>query len=403
MGLREDRAVPEVPLIDINAQNRTIWPELRAAIDPVVAEGQFILGPAVERFERHFAEYVGARHCVGLDNGTSALHMALIACDIGPGDEVITTPLTWISTSWAISYVGATPVYVDIDPTTYTLDPERVARAITPRTRAILPVHLYGHAAELEPLWELCQAHGLILIEDAAQAHGARYAGRHVGTLGRVGCFSFYPGKNLGAFGEAGAIVTDEAAVAERVRGLRDHAQRGRHHHVEIGFNSRMDGLQGAVLDAKLRHLDRWNALRARHARRYQELLADVPGLFLPRAAVAERHAWHLFVILVRGRSRHQLRELLSAARVMAGIHYPTLVPYQPAYARLGYSPGDFPVAEDVAVNCLSLPLYPEMTDEQIEQVTDVLRACLAVPGLANEGVGKIPQARQSRSPAAPA
>jgi dTDP-4-amino-4,6-dideoxygalactose transaminase len=370
----------QVPFLDLKAQNRSIWPELQAALAPVMAEAQFILGPAVERFEKHFAEYLGVRYCVGLNNGTSALHMALLACGIGPGDEVITTPHTWISTSWAISYVSARPVYVDIDPVTYTLDAARVERAVTPRTKAILPVHLYGQAADLGVLCRIAQAHGLVLIEDAAQAHGARYQGRRVGGFGKAACFSFYPGKNLGAFGESGAVVTNDGEVAERIRCLRDHAQRGRHHHVEIGYNTRMEGVQGAVLDVKLRHLDAWNAARTRHANRYRELLADVPGLVLPAAPRPEAHVWHLFVVLVRGRDRDELRQALADKGVATGVHYPTPVPLQPAYACLGHQPGDFPVAEDVMQNCLSLPMFPELTDEQIAYTACAVQAVLRHP-----------------------
>ena len=252
-----------VPFLDIKAQNRSIWPELQEALDGVISQAQFILGPAVERFEKAFAAYLGRKHCVGLNNGTSALHMALQACDVGPGDEVITTPHTWISTSWAISYVGAKPVYVDIDPATYNINPALIERAITPRTKAILPVHLYGQACDMDALCGIAQKHNLLLIEDAAQAHGAMYGGRRIGSFGRIACFSFYPGKNLGAFGEGGAVATDDEALAERIRRLRDHAQAGRHHHVELGHNTRMEGIQGAVLDVKLRHLDEWNAARA--------------------------------------------------------------------------------------------------------------------------------------------
>jgi dTDP-4-amino-4,6-dideoxygalactose transaminase len=369
-----------VPFLDLPAQHRSIWPELQAALEPVLHDAQFILGPAVERFEAHFAEYLGARHCVGLNNGTSALHMALLACGVGPGDEVITTPATWISTSWAISYVGARPVFVDVDPVTCNLDPEQVGRALTPRTRALLPVHLYGQSADLARLCALAEAHGLVLIEDAAQAHGARHAGRRVGTLGRAGCFSFYPGKNLGAFGEGGCVVTDDDEVARRIRRLRDHGQEGRHHHVELGYNTRMEGVQAAVLDAKLPHLEAWNAARARHARRYRDLLGDIRGLTLPTALWPEGHAWHLFVVLVHGRDRDRLRRDLAECGVATAVHYPTPVPFQPAYAHLGYRRGDFPVAEELAECCLSLPLYPELTDEQTAHVAGALRRLLEAP-----------------------
>jgi dTDP-4-amino-4,6-dideoxygalactose transaminase len=366
-----------VPFLDIKAQNHSIRQELHDALDSVISEAQFILGPAVGRFETNFARYLGVRHCVGLNNGTSALHMALQACDVGPGDEVITTPHTWISTSWAISYVGATPVYVDIDPVTYTLNPELVEAAITRRTKAILPVHLYGQAAELGPLCSLAAAHRLVLIEDAAQAHGAKYAGRHIGTFGKVGCFSFYPGKNLGAFGEGGAIVTDDDDIAARIRRSRDHAQQGRHHHVELGYNMRMEGIQGAVLDVKLRYLDRWNAQRRGHARRYYALLSDLPGLTLPEAPDSEAHVWHLFVVLANSVNRDELQRALATNQVDTAVHYPTPVPLQPAYRILGYEPGDFPVAEDVMSRCLSLPMFPELTPEQVERTAAAIRQCL--------------------------
>ena len=367
-----------VPFIDIKAQNASIWDELSASIDPVFSGARFILGPAVEAFEQQFAEYIGVNHGVGVNNGTSALHMALIAHDIGPGDEVITTPHTWISTSWAISYVGATSVFVDIDPDTYTLDANLVEQAVTKRTKAILPVHLYGQSADIVQLRRIADDRGLTLIEDAAQAHGAEFDGKRLGSFGEAGCFSFYPGKNLGAFGEGGAVVTNDAETAARVRRLRDHAQDGRHHHVELGFNTRMEGLQGAVLGVKLRHLDRWNELRRRHAQRYLTLLADIDGLILPAVPTPEAHVWHLFVVLVDAMDRDDLQTQLSELGVAAGIHYPVPVPYQQAYAHLGYRPGDFPVAENVMARCISLPMFPEMSDSQIEFVCGTVKKCLA-------------------------
>jgi dTDP-4-amino-4,6-dideoxygalactose transaminase len=366
-----------VPLMDLTEQNRRIAPVWKSAVDAVFSQSQFILGPAVERFEKSFARYIGTDHCVALNNGTSALQLALHACDIGPGDEVITTPHTWISTTWAISYVGAKPVYADIDPITFTLDPGLVQRAITPRTKAILPVHLYGQTCDLGPLTQLAEKHNLLLIEDAAQAHGARYQGRCVGSIGRVGCFSFYPGKNLGAFGEAGGIVTNDAAIAARIRRLRDHAQDGRHHHVEIGYNARMEGVQGAVLEVKLRHLEEWNNARRRHASRLTELLADVREINLPTAVEEEGHVWHLYVVLLNGLDRNLLMRRLADRGVATAIHYPTPVPFQPAYAHLGYRRGDFPVAEDVTGRCLSLPMYPELSNEQLEYVAEAVRDCI--------------------------
>jgi dTDP-4-amino-4,6-dideoxygalactose transaminase len=365
----------KVPFLDLAQQNRSVGAECAAALESVIGQSQFILGPAVERFEAAFAKYVGTDHCVGLNNGTSALQMALLACDIGPGDEVITTPHTWISTTWAISYVGATPVYVDIEPTTYTLNPALVEQAITRRTKAILPVHLYGQACDMSDLQAIADRHGLTLIEDAAQAHGARCAGRVVGSIGRVGCFSFYPGKNLGAFGEAGCVVTSDEQIAARVRRLRDHAQDCRHHHVEIGYNTRMEGIQGAVLGVKLQYLDKWNAARRRHAARLGGLLSDVPWLSLPKARATEGHAWHLFVVLLEGVQRKQLMDQLAERGVATAIHYPTLVPFQPAYAHLGYRPGDLPVAEDVSSRCLSLPMFAELSDEQLLHVAQSIKA----------------------------
>lgn len=373
-----DSANVNVPFLDINQQNRAIKAELRAALDEVVTEGQFILGPAVARFERAFAEYIGCRFCVGLNSGTSALHMALHALDVGPGDEVITTPHTWISTSWAISYVGAKPVYVDIDPATYNINPALVEKAITSHTKGVLPVHLYGQACDMDALCDIADKNGLLLVEDAAQAHGAICRRRRAGSWGRAGCFSFYPGKNLGTFGEGGAVVTDDEALAERMRRLRDHAQDGRHHHIELGHNTRMEGIQGAVLDVKLRHLDRWNAARIRHAQRYHDLLAGVPGLQLPGCTLPEAHVWHLFVVLVPDGSRDVLQKELARRGIATGVHYPTPVPLQPVYAHLGYRPGDFPVAEDVMRRCLSLPIFPEMTEEQIERVAEVLCELMA-------------------------
>ncbi len=366
-----------VPLLDLQSHNRRVEKECAAAIQAVTSSCQFVLGPAVQRFEEAFARYVGVGHCVGVNNGTSALQLALQACDIGPGDEVITTPHTWISTSWAISYVGATPVYVDIDPTTYNLDPASVAAAITPRTRAILPVHLYGQACDLEPMLDLARQRDLVLIEDAAQAHGAYYRGKRVGSHGLVGCFSFYPGKNLGAFGEAGAVVTSDEAIANRLRRLRDHAQDGRHHHVEIGYNARMEGVQGAVLDVKLRYLDEWNAARREHAARLSQLLAGTPGLVLPADDVPESHVWHLYVVLVDADIRAALIDKLRERGVHAAIHYPTLVPLQPVYAHLGYHPEQFPVAHDVASRCVTLPMYPELTSGDIEYIANCVQECL--------------------------
>lgn len=370
----------QVPFLDLKAQTRSLWSNLQTAISVVAEEASYILGPHVAKFENEFAAYVGTKHCVGLNNGTSALQMALLACGIGPGDEVITTPHTWISTTWALSYVGAKPVYVDIDRESYNLDPAQLERVLTKRTKAILPVHLYGRLADMDALAQFAERHGLILIEDAAQAHGARNNRGSAGGIGRIGCFSFYPGKNLGAMGEAGAIVTNDDALAQQVRILRDHAQNGRHNHVTIGFNTRMEGLQGAVLSVKLKHLGAWTAARRSHAERYRELLGDVSGIQLPvHPANGAEHVWHLYVVLLKHAAREKIQARLAERGVATAVHYPTLVPFQPAYSDLGYRRGDFPVAEEVARTCLSLPMYPELTDEQIRYVATAVRDAVNV------------------------
>lgn len=360
-----------IPFVDLKRQYAAIRDEVDHAIQDVLDQCAFASGPAVAAFEAEFARYCGVRHCVGVNSGTSALHLALLACGIGWGDEVITVPMTFVATAWAISYVGARPVFVDIDPVTFTIDISQVERAITSRTRAILPVHLYGQMAPLDPLLEISNRHGLALIEDAAQAHGATYYGRRAGAVGRVGCFSFYPSKNLGAYGESGAITTNDDAIAARVRSLRDHAQSERYRHEEVGFNYRMDGLQGAVLRVKLAHIEEWNAKRREIAERYRALLGDTP-FALPDEAEGRRHVWHLYV--VRHPERNRLQQALTAAGIATGLHYSIPVHLQPAYASLGYREGDFPVAEKVAQECLSLPIYPELRADEQELVVKVLK-----------------------------
>ena len=363
-----------IPFVDLKGQYTAIRDEVHAALQTVLEQCSFASGPAVTAFEAAFARYCGVRHCIGVNSGTSALHLALIACGVGPGDEVITVPMTFVATSWAISYVGARPVFVDIEPTTYTMDVEQVERAITPRTRALLPVHLYGQMADLSPLLEMCERYGLALIEDAAQAHGAEYHGTRAGGMSQVGCFSFYPGKNLGAYGEGGAVTTNDDAIAARVRMLRDHAQSAKYRHEEVGFNYRMDGLQGAILDVKLRHLDAWNAARCQAAARY-EILLDDTSLALPREAKGRRSVWHLYV--VRHPQRDRLQQALTAAGIGSGLHYPIPVHLQPAYAHLGHEAGDFPVTERVAGECLSLPMYAELTEEQQVYIAHTLKQAM--------------------------
>jgi dTDP-4-amino-4,6-dideoxygalactose transaminase len=368
--------MPTVPFLELKLQNSLIWDQIHGEFGDLVSQAQFILGPAVKGFEESFARYCGARYCVGLNNGTTALHMALLAFNIGPGDEVITTPHSWISTSWGIAYTGAKPVYADIDRQSYNLDPQLVEAAVTPRTKAVLPVHLYGQAADMSALRQICDRHGLVLIEDAAQAHGAQHAGQVVGSLGDAACFSFYPGKNLGAFGESGCVTTNSDAVAERIRCLRDHAQAGRHNHVEIGYNTRMEGIQGLVLQRKLAHLPQWTQQRRQHAQFYLNELRDIPGLALPSSADPDSHVWHLFVVLVPDRER--FRAALEAAGVATGVHYPVPIPYQPAFAHLGYCRGSFPVTEDVMNRCVSLPMYPELTEAQLRHVVQSVRTAMS-------------------------
>jgi dTDP-4-amino-4,6-dideoxygalactose transaminase len=365
-----ERKAP-VPFLDLRAQYEGLRDEMARALQEVADSGTYVLGPKVKAFEDDFAVFVGAKHCVGVNSGTSALHLALICAGVRPGDEVITVPMTFIATSWAVSYAGATPVYVDVDPVTYTMDIEQVEHRITPKTKAILPVHLYGQPADLGPLLEVGRRHGVPVIEDAAQAHGARYQDGGAGTLGQTGCFSFYPGKNLGAYGEAGAVVTDDDAIAARLRALRDHAQEQRYHHNEIGFNYRMDAMQGAILGIKLKHLAGWTEGRRRVAERYHDLLAGLP-LQLPTEAPGRYHVWHLFVALHPERDR--VRRELEARGVQTGLHYPIPLHLQKAYAHLGYREGDFPVSERVGRECLSLPMFAELTEQQQDAVVEALR-----------------------------
>lgn len=363
--------IPAVPYLDLRAQIQPIRKEIEAAFVRTLDNCSFCLGPDVAQFERDFAAFCGAEHCVGFNSGTSALHVALKLLNIGPGDEVITTPCTFVATSWAISYVGAKPVYVDVEDATFNLNPKLVEAAITGRTRALLPVHLYGHPADLEPLLEICRRRKLPLVEDAAQAHGAKYRGKTVGTFGAVSCFSFYPGKNLGACGEGGALVTNDSAFAARARALREHGSTQRYYHDEVGFNYRMEGIQGAVLDIKLKHLDTWTRERRRVAHRYHELLAGTP-LQLPKEADYAESAYHLYV--VRHARRDELKKHLEANQIGCALHYPVPLHLQKCYAQLGHKPGAFPVAEKAARECLSLPIFPELTEEQLQRVTSVIK-----------------------------
>lgn len=360
-----------VPFVDLQAQYRSIKAEVDGAVARVVESASFILGREVEAFEAAFAEYVGARFCVGVSNGTAAVQLAVTACGLGAGDEVIVPANTFFASAEAVSTANATPVFVDADPVSYNIDVSKIEAAITERTRAILPVHLYGQAADLDPIFEIAERHNLLVIEDAAQAHGARYKGRRVGALARAGCFSFYPGKNLGAYGEGGAVVTNDAEVARRVRLLRDHGSERKYRHEIIGYNFRLEGLQGAVLNVKLKHLDRWNQLRRSTAARYGELL-NSSNLTLPREMPDSEHVYHLYV--VQTEARDALQKTLTEAGVQTGIHYPVPIHLQPAYAFLNHQPGDFPEAERQAARVLSLPMFPELTEKQIMHVAETIR-----------------------------
>jgi dTDP-4-amino-4,6-dideoxygalactose transaminase len=360
----------DVPYFDLKAQYAALREEILEALDRVCQRAAFSLGDEVRAFEQEFAAYCGARHCVGLNSGTSALHLALAALGVGPGDEVITTPYSFIATAEAISYVGAQPVFVDIDPATANLDPEKIPAAVTSRTRVILPVHLYGRPADLGRLSEIAREHHLALVEDACQAHGARYRGRRVGSFGRAAAFSFYPTKNLAAYGEGGALVTNDDSIAEAARALRSHGERRRYEHDSVGYNYRMDGFQGAVLRVKLRRLDAWNARRRELAALYRHLLAPA-RLDLPQDDPRDECVDHLFVAFVD--RRDAVRAALEARGVHTAIHYPIPIHLQKAYASLGDRPRRFPEAERAAARAISLPFFPEITENQVEQVAQAL------------------------------
>ncbi len=356
-----------IPFLDLKAQYASIKDEIDAAVLGVLASAQYVLGPEVSQFEEEFAAYCDAKHAVAVNTGTSALHLALLAAGVGPGDEVITVPFTFVATVSAICYAGALPVFVDVEPVTLTMDPAKLEAAITPRTKAIMPVHLYGQMADMDAIMAIGRRHGIAVIEDACQAHGAEYKGHRAGSIGVSGCLSFYPGKNLGACGEGGIIVTNNDAHAKTMRMLRDWGQERRYHHLVKGFNYRMDGIQGAILRVKLRHLDAWTAARRTHAARYSSMLSNLDTVETPVEVAYRRHVYHIYA--VRCRDRDALHRALEAEGIHSGLHYPIPVHLQKAHEDLGYRPGDFPVSEAAARTVLSLPIYPEMTARQVEQV----------------------------------
>jgi len=363
-----------IPYLDLKAQYHQIKSEVDAAIARVVESGNFVLGPEVTEFEQRFAEYCDARHCVAVNSGTSALHLALLAAGVGPADEVITVSMTFVATTAAILYVGAKPVFVDVDPVTWTLNPDLIEEQITPRTKAIIPVHLHGLTADMDRILEVAQAYGLQVIEDAAQAHGAEYKGRRAGSLGDFGCFSFYPGKNLGAYGEGGAVVTNDAELARQIELLRNWGQASKYFHDLPGYNFRMDAIQAAVLNVKMKYIEQWTKARRAVAAQYDRLLA---GSLCKRPACIPdyRHVYHVYSIAAD--RRDDVRRALDAEAVGSSIHYPVPVHLQKGYAALGYREGDLPVTEQLARQFLSLPIYPELTPNKIADVVGVIDGAL--------------------------
>ena len=361
-----------IPFLDIKAQNAPLKSEINLAIQEVIDSSAFAGGPFVDRFEQEFAAYCGGRYALGVGSGTEALWLTLLALDVGPGDEVITVPSTFMATAEAITYCGAKPVFIDIDEQTYTMDPDHLERSITMRTKAIIPVHLFGHPANMDPILEIARRRGLVVIEDSCQAHGAEYKGRKAGVLGDAGCFSFYPGKNLGAFGEAGAVVTNDSALNDKMRILRDHGQVRKYHHTMIGWNCRMDGIQAAVLRIKLRHLDRGNQLRCSLAVQYDRALSTSEFIVTPAKAPWVKHAYHIYAIRVQ--DRDAVIQSLTKEGIGCGIHYPIPVHLQVAYRSLGYGRGAFPRAEKCAEEFISLPMFPELTPEQVGIVAESVK-----------------------------
>lgn len=356
-----------IPFVDLKAQYKGIKDEVNAAIQNVLETCQFTLGSEVAAFEQEFSAYCNAQHGIGVNTGTSALHLALLAAGIGPGDEVITVPFTFVATVASIYYTGAKTVFVDIDPQTFTMDVKAIEGAITERTKAIIPVHLYGQSADMDPILEIAKRHNLVVIEDACQAHGAEYKGKRVGSLGDMGCFSFYPGKNLGAYGEGGMVTTNNPEYTRTIRMLRDWGAEKKYHHILKGYNFRLEGIQGAVLRVKLKYLEEWTEGRRKAAGHYNELLADT-GVPTPKEMDYARHVYHVYAI--RTKSRSEWQEALNTKGIQTGIHYPIPVHLLPAYSDLGYAKGDFPHAEQAANEVLSLPMFAELSRMQCEEVS---------------------------------
>src|SRR5947207_1129262 len=367
----------KVPFLDLKAHHVPLLEKFNRAIREVIESSAFAGGPFVERFQEEFAAYCDSEYAIGVGNGTDALWLALLGLGIGPGDEVITVPNTFFATVEAITYCRAQPMFVDVDENTFTMDPAELENSLTARTKAIIPVHLFGQPADMDPILEFARAHGLVVIEDAAQAHGAKYKGRKAGTLGDAGCFSFYPGKNLGAFGEAGAVVTNNPELREKIQVLRDHGQVQKYYHTSMGWNCRMDGIQAAVLSIKLRHLQGANLLRRERALEYNQAFEGIEGVATPFEADYARHVYHVYAIRVQ--ERDKVRRFLEEKGIGCGVHYPIPIHLQEACRGLGYTQGAFPVAENLAEEFLSLPMFPELTEEQTEYVARCVSEAVGV------------------------
>ncbi|MCC6003881.1 MAG: DegT/DnrJ/EryC1/StrS family aminotransferase [Thermofilum sp.] len=366
----------KIPLVDLRRQYLSIKNEIDRAIEEVLNNGMFILGENVKSFEREFAEYIGVKYAIGVGSGTDALFLALKALGVKSGDEVVTVSFTFVSTVDSIVHNDGTPVFVDIDPESYTIDVRQIEKMITDKTKAIIPVHLYGLPCDMDPIMELAEEKGIYVVEDAAQAHGAEYKGRKVGSFGHIACFSFYPSKNLGAYGDAGMVVTNDQDLAEKIRMLREYGQIEKYKHLLIGYNSRLDELQAAILRVKLKYLDKWNEKRRANAKLYNELLMDLSNLIIPPSEVKGRkHVYHLYVI--RTKQREELRNFLASKGISSGIHYPIPVHKQPSYKNLLNDIPRLPVTEQVAKEVLSLPMFPELTEEEIHYICDNIKLFL--------------------------
>ena len=365
----------KVPFLDLKSQYETMKDEIHTAINKVIDKTAFAGGPFVEQFEKEFARFCNCAHAVGVGSGTDALWLPLLALGVGIGDEVITVPSTFIATAEAISFCGATPVFVDIEERTYNMNPRLLESAITQKTKAIIPVHLFGQPVDMDPIMEIARKHNLYVIEDACQAHGSEYKGNKAGSMGDAAAFSFYPGKNLGAYGEGGAVVTNNAELAKIMKMFRDHGQSQKYYHGIIGWNARLDGLQGSILSAKLLHLDRWNDARRNHAHTYTKLLSGADGVITPYEADYAKHVYHIYAIRVN--DRDMLISRLAERDIFCGIHYPVPVHLQQAYSSLGLGKGSFPIAEKCAEEFVSLPMFAELTGEQVEYVAQTIKELL--------------------------